>query len=173
MIDGRNADFSPGSSDLPLVVAALRELAAVPCPDQPLKTIQQRLAEHSDRPYLFAGEALLHTDIAPHNVLIDAETGGKAHLVDWAWPTRGAAWVDPAVWIIRLIDAGNPPSEAENWAAKLPQWRDAPPSAVMAFAEANVALWEDIAVHSGDDGWQHSMAASARRWADYRIGRSG
>ena len=138
MIDGRTADFSPGSRDLPLVVGALLELALAHCPAQPLRTMPE----------------------------------GKAHLVDWAWPTRGAAWIDPAVWIIRLIDAGNPPNKAEDWAARLPSWSHAPSAAVTAFARASVALWEGVALYSPDQAWQKGMAAAARRWAGYRIARS-
>ncbi|MFD1535587.1 hypothetical protein [Nonomuraea guangzhouensis] len=33
------------------------------------------------------------TDYNPLNMLI-AE--GRALLIDWAWPTRGAGWIDPA-----------------------------------------------------------------------------
>lgn len=41
MIDGRTADFSPGSRDLPLVVGALLELALAHCPAQPLRTMPE------------------------------------------------------------------------------------------------------------------------------------
>jgi len=57
---------------------------------------------------LLRGEALLHTDYNPANVLI---TGSMAYLIDWAWPTRGAAWIDPACLVVRLIAAGNTPAE--------------------------------------------------------------
>jgi hypothetical protein len=166
LIDGRTAAFSPGSADLPLVVAALAELAAVPCPDIPLKTAPERWGAYSASPELFAGDALLHTDMASHNILV----GVRAHLIDWAWPTMGAAWVDPAVWAVRLIDDGHSPAMAEDWAARLPAWEEASPSAVTAFALANAALWEEIA-DCGLVEWQKSVAVSARLWADYRAAR--
>jgi hypothetical protein len=168
LVDGRIADYSPGSPDLPLVVTALEELAAVDVPEIPLLDCAQRYAAYSDQAELFVGSALLHTDMAPHNVLVDGTGEGVAHLIDWAWPTRGAAWVDPAVWIIRLIDAGHTPKTAEEWAARLSAWRAAPRSTMTAFAGANAVMWEEIATNSPDVEWQKSMAVSARLWADYR-----
>jgi hypothetical protein len=38
------------------------------------------------------GDTVVHTDVRSDNVLIDGE--GRALLVDWNWPVRGAAWFD-------------------------------------------------------------------------------
>lgn len=57
------------------------------------------------------GDALLHTDINSLNVLIN----GTACIIDWAWPTRGAAWLEPACFIPRLMAAGHTPADAEVW----------------------------------------------------------
>nr|WP_134006327.1 aminoglycoside phosphotransferase [Streptomyces sp. 846.5] len=168
LVDGRIANYAPGSPDLPLVVTALEDLAATGCPDIPLLDCAQRYAAYTDRPELFAGDALLHTDMAPHNVLVDNQNGGVAHLIDWAWPTRGAGWVDAAVWIIRLVDAGHAPKTAEEWTVRLPAWQTAPSSAVTVFAQANACMWQEIATHSTDVQWQKRMAVSARLWAEYR-----
>lgn len=164
LIEGRTADFSPDSPDLPLVVDALAELAATPCPDSGLKTVPDRWGTYATDPELFAGDTLLHTDMAPHNLLV----ADRAHLIDWAWPTRGAAWVDPAVWAVRLIDAGHIPEQAEAWAAKTGTWNEAPPTALTSFARANALLWEEIAANSSID-WHKSMAHSGQLWADYRV----
>jgi hypothetical protein len=168
LVDGRIADYAPGSTDLPLVTNALAELAATECPDIPLLDCAARYAAYTDEPELFAGDALLHTDMAPHNMLVDGQNAGVAHLIDWAWPTRGAAWVDPAVWVIRLIDAGHTPRTAEDWAARLSAWQAASRSTMTAFAGANAVMWEEIAANSPHAEWQKSMAVSARLWADYR-----
>jgi hypothetical protein len=168
LVDGRIADFAPSSTDLPLVVTALEELASTKCPDIPLLDCAERYVVYTDQSELFAGDTLLHTDMAPHNVLVDDEAGGRACLIDWAWPTSGAAWVDPAIWIIRLIDVGHTPKTAEDWAVRLPAWRDASPTTMTAFAGANAVMWEEIAAQSPEVEWQKSMAASARLWADYR-----
>ncbi|MGH3865304.1 MAG: hypothetical protein ACRDQ4_04035 [Pseudonocardiaceae bacterium] len=60
-------DCSPGSPDLPKLRDALGQL---PCPDLPLKHAAQRWSTFSDSPGLFAGTALLHTELSPGNVLI-------------------------------------------------------------------------------------------------------
>lgn len=90
LLAGRTADFAPGSADLPKVVAALHTLTHTPCPDLPLKRVDQRWAAYaySDALPLLDGDHLLHTDMAPHNILI----ADHAHLIDWAWPNRGPAW---------------------------------------------------------------------------------
>lgn len=164
LLTGHVADFSPGSPDLPKVVAALDELAATVCPDIPLKQVGQRWATYTDPAalHLFHGEHLLHTDMAPHNVLIDDH---GAHLIDWAWPTRGPAWVDPAVWVLRLLEAGHTPEQADRWASHLPAWRTAPAAALAAFADANAALWADLAAQDPARPWKADLATHARNWA--------
>lgn len=166
LLDGRIADFSPGSADLPKVVDALGELARTPCPTIPLKEVVQRWAPYADPValHLLHGDHLLHTDMAPHNVLVD-EHG--AHLIDWAWPTRGPAWVDPAVWMLRLLEAGHSPEQADTWAAQLPAWRAAPPVAVSAFADANAALWAELATQDPARAWKADLAGCAATWADF------
>ncbi len=168
MIEGFIADFSPGSPDLPLVVTALAELADTPCPDIPLLNLPDRYAPYTDAPKLFAGNALLHTDMAPHNILIDT----IAHLIDWAWPTRGPAWTDPAVWAVRLIDGGHTPEQADHWAAQLPAFKTAPPRALVAFAEANARQWEEVQTQEPRSVWKSRMAAAAAAWRDYQHGVS-
>src|SRR2546421_4787175 len=95
-------------------------LGEVPCPDVGLRHAGQRLehyaAKASDLDY-FAGDALLHTDLNNANVLVD-ET---ARLVDWAWATRGAPWLDAGYWIVWLMAAGDhAPESAEQWARRIP-----------------------------------------------------
>ncbi|MFF2325315.1 MULTISPECIES: aminoglycoside phosphotransferase [unclassified Streptomyces] len=170
-IDGHHADYSPGSLDLPKVTVALGELAALPCPDIELRLAEQRLAGYVADPAdaeAFAGDALLHTDWNNHNVLI---THDRAHLVDWGWATRGAAWIDPAQWIIWLIAAGHTPASAEALAGCLPAWESASPRAVNAFALASVNLWAQIAGAAPDE-WTKSLLAATKLWQRHRNGRS-
>ncbi|WP_328496207.1 aminoglycoside phosphotransferase [Streptomyces sp. NBC_00414] len=170
-VDGHHADYSPGSPDLPKVSDALRELASLPCPDVELRHAEQRLAAYVDHPGdadAFRGDALLHTDWNNHNVLV---TEDRAHLVDWGWATRGAAWLDPAHWIIWLIAAGHPPAAAEALTARLPAWASAPPRAVDAFALAGANLWAEIAGTAPDD-WTRSLLAAARLWQRHRNDRA-
>ncbi|MEV0849273.1 aminoglycoside phosphotransferase [Streptomyces sp. NPDC049954] len=170
-IDGHHADYSPGSPDLPKVTGALKELAALPCPGIELRLAEQRLAGYMADPAdteAFAGDALLHTDWNNHNVLI---THDRAHLVDWGWATRGAAWLDPAHWVIWLIAAGHMPAAAEETVAFLPAWALAPSRAVDAFADASANLWEEIAGSAPDD-WTVNLLNAARLWQQHRSNRS-
>ncbi|MEE1805322.1 hypothetical protein [Streptomyces sp. BE133] len=109
----------------------------------------------------FRGETLLHTDFAPDNVLI---VGERARLIDWAWPTRGAAWIDPGALALRLMDAGQPAEAAVAFAGRFPSWRDAEPEALEAFGAATAALWQEIA--EGDRArWKRGIAEQAARLA--------
>lgn len=170
-VDGHHADYSPGSPDLPKVTGALRELASLPCPAIELRLAEQRLASYVADPAdaeAFAGNTLLHTDWNNHNVLI---THDRAHLVDWGWGTRGAAWLDPAHWIIWLIAAGHTPHAAEESVALLPAWASAPPRAVDAFAQASANLWGEIGGSAPDD-WTRNLLDAARLWQQHRRVRS-
>lgn len=136
---GRPADYSPGSPDLPKVVACLRLLQAIPAPDLPLKRAEHRWRAYVDNPAdldQFTGNHLLHTDYNPDNFLITHQ----AHLVDWAWPTRGAGWIDPALLVLWLIAAGHTPDQAETYAAQIPSWKTANASTVTTFITANSRL---------------------------------
>jgi len=160
-LGGRSVDYSPGSPDLPMVVWTLRQLQEIPAPDLTLKRAEQRWAAYTSTPAMFVGDALLHTDWSPGNVLINY----KANLVDWAWPTRGAAWIDPACWVVWLIASGHTPQQAEAWAAHMPSWDQAPVKAVDAFARAQAAMWNGIAA---DDPQFDRVTAAAKQWAEYR-----
>ncbi|WP_368067985.1 aminoglycoside phosphotransferase [Streptomyces sp. VNUA116] len=168
-LDGRPADYRPHSDDLPLVAEAIITLSGVRAPgDLDLKHIEQRLADYLDHPddaALLRGDTLLHTDWTPDNVLI-AE--GAARVVDWAWPTRGAAWIDAACWVVWLIAAGHTPADAELWAAKTPAWSTAAPRALDVFATAQERLWRGIADDAPDVPWKTGLAEAAHRWVTYR-----
>ncbi|WP_406458846.1 aminoglycoside phosphotransferase [Streptomyces sp. NBC_00876] len=160
VVDGRHADYAPGSPDLPLVEAALTELQGVSAPaDVEIKDAVDRWADYAPAGTLqhFDGDALLHTDYAPDNVLI---VGDRARLVDWAWPTRGAAWIDPGALALRLMDAGHPVEAAVGFASRFPSWRNADPDVLAAFGAATAALWREIAVEDGTP-WKLRMADRA------------
>lgn len=160
VVDGRHADYAPGSPDLPLVEAALTELQAVTAPaDIEIKNAVDRWADYAPPGTLqyFSGDILLHTDFARDNVLI---VGKQARLVDWAWPTRGAAWIDPGALTLQLMDSGHPVAEAVAFAGRFPSWRDAEPAALAAFGAATAALWREIA-EEDEIPWKRGMAERA------------
>jgi len=133
-IDARAADLTPGSTDIPKVLEAVGALAQVDLPALPLRRITDRWAEHGHGVSLdlLDGDTLLHTDLNPNNLLINH----RAHIVDWAWPTRGAAWIDSGCLALWLIANGHTPAQAElvvnlparNTTSRL-QWTPSSPSA--------------------------------------------
>lgn len=164
---GRHADYAPGSPDLPKVIDAMRRLAELPCPPElPIRRAEQRWAEYIDDPadrQMLAGDTLLHTDYNPCNVLV----GNRARLIDWAWPTRGAAWIDACCFIVRLMAAGHTAARAEAWAATVPAWRNASREAVDVFTRATVRMWQEIA-EADPTAWKTDMASVARTWMHHR-----
>ncbi|WP_407288848.1 hypothetical protein [Streptomyces sp. BP-8] len=100
------ADYAPTSPDLPLVVSALAQVTTCLAPRARLLTAWERwgyYCERKDEAHL-VGRYLLHTDLAWTNILV---RHGRAHLVDWPWAALGPAWVDPALWAVRLISDGS------------------------------------------------------------------
>ncbi|WP_432007124.1 aminoglycoside phosphotransferase [Streptomyces parvus] len=172
-LNGHHADYTPNSPDLPEVAALLHRLGETPCPDVELRHAEQRLERYAARPddlRHFAGPHLLHTDLNNTNVLVDdhAPQGDRARLVDWAWATRGAAWLDAGYWTIWLIAAGHTPASAEHWATAIPSWHAAPADGITAFVTANANLWAEIS--AADPGpWTLRLAMAAQAWRTHRM----
>ncbi|MFD4218619.1 aminoglycoside phosphotransferase [Streptomyces griseus] len=174
-LDGCHADYSPGSPDLPAVAALLRRLGTTPRPDIELRRAEQRLEQYATTPddlHFFAGDRLLHTDLNNTNVLVNdrAPQADRARIVDWAWATRGAAWLDAGYWIIWLIAFGHTSPSAEHWASEIPAWRVAPAEGITAFASANHTLWNEISA-ADPNPWTRRLAKAASVWREHR--RSG
>lgn len=168
VVEGRPADFTPGSPDLSVATRLINSLADLPLPavarDWP-ETRWDRFARSAEEAELFRGDALLHTDINPDNVLVGDR---KGWLVDWSWPTRGAALIDPACLVLQLVGAGHSAESAESWAARCPSWTTADPRAIDAFALANVRMYCAFRKRRPDADWLAAMVAAARAWADHR-----
>jgi thiamine kinase-like enzyme len=85
----------------------MHELAAVGRPDLPVKQARQRWTAYVDCEAgldLLDGDALLHTDFNPLNVLLGPD---RVWIIDWVWPTRGAAFIDAACLLIRAMAASS------------------------------------------------------------------
>jgi len=170
-VASRHADYRPGSADLDAIVEVVNRLHKVAAPDVPeVRYAEQRWSSWSagTDAELFAGDRLLHTDFAGPNVLMGADDGA-AWMVDWAWATAGAGFIEPACLAITLVDAGHSAQSAEAWAQRCDAWTNAEPRAVDAFAEACVRMWDEIA-RNGPAEWTQSMARSAHEWAAYQRG---
>jgi diadenosine tetraphosphate (Ap4A) HIT family hydrolase len=77
-----------------------------------------------------------------------------------AWPTRGAAWIDPAILILQLLEAGHTLTDADVFGRRFPSWRTAPAEAKEAFAAANAAARKEIA-RADTAPWKAAMAGHA------------
>lgn len=168
-IEGRSADYSPGSPDIDLVTGLMEALSAIDIPagPGPWKRIETRLRTYVDDPadaLIFAGQSLTHTDWMPDNVLI---SNGRAWLVDWAWATPGASWTDPASWLLRIMARGHTAEQAEAYASRLPAYATADPAHVTAFARVSVRIWDEIE-RDNPIPWAKTMARTARAWAEHR-----
>ncbi|MFJ6742789.1 protein kinase [Streptomyces sp. NPDC091279] len=169
-VEGRDADFAPGSLDLPLVVDAVARVGRLPLPEVARdwrETRWDRFARDRSEAELFQGDSLLHTDVNPSNFLVGER---ELWVVDWSWPTRGAGFLDPALLAVQLIASGHTPASAEGWVARCPAWQQADPAAIDAFAGANSLMGEAFLARKPDAGWLRAMAEACRAWAGHRGG---
>jgi phosphotransferase family enzyme len=194
-VPGRHADLSPASTDLPAVattVAALndtlahspvgaprlaqqwdrlsawRRLAARPDANLAPWTIdhlgelqawEQRAIELAD------GDSLVHTDLHSYNILVSTD---GARVVDWAWSRTGAAAIDVAFLIARLVAAGHTAADAELWADDLAVWHTTPRAARTAFAVAVWGIWTYKNLDDTRPLWDQLVPA-AGAWARHHL----
>ena len=136
---------------------------AISCPDLPVKQARQRWASCVDRE---ADLDLLHADFNPLNMLLDPD---RTWIIDWAWPTRGAAFIDAACFLIQAMAAGRGASQAEALASTCPGWQHAPSAAIDVFALASARLYNQIA-RNDPQPFKLRLAAVAHDWACHRLG---
>lgn len=192
---GRHADLAPGSGDLPAVAITVNGLAdaLAHCPAEAPRLADQwsrlsawrRLAKTPDAHLdvwttdhldelcaweargieLADGDSLLHTDLHPYNILVS--TNG-VRVVDWAWARTGAAAVDVAFLVARLVAAGHTPAAAERWADNLDAWRATTPATRTALAVAIWGIWTYKNLEQPRPLWQRLLPA-ASTWAQHHL----
>ncbi|RKF25454.1 phosphotransferase [Micromonospora globbae] len=160
-LDGCHADLRPGSPDLDLLAAALNGLQATRALGGPWFTPAGRLG--FDHPAM-NGTAVVHSDLNPTNLIV---TRHGLRIVDWAWATKAAPWVELALLVQWLIGSGHTPEQAEAWLAQFPAWASVDRDVIDHFAFGNAAKWSSKARRS-DQGWVHDIAAWTAAWAAYR-----
>lgn len=160
-VNGRHADYSPGSSDLDLVAAAVEDLSARECPPSVKLRVEDRYAALDDRAEVFAGPGLVHCDLNPDNVLITSD--GAVRIVDWAFVSRGAAWLDLAFMVPWMIRAGHTPASAESWLSGYPLWKGANSEHRDLFVSLLDQAWARRNVE-GAPAWLVEYAGLVRTW---------
>ncbi len=194
----RQVDLSPGSPDVPALVEAVQVLGETLTPNPGaqvppvasnvaflLKRADRLLAKAPDdlehlgeyvaarrglRVEALGGDTLLHADLHEGNLLA---TPDQIHVIDWGLACHGAAWVETALMIPRLILAGHTPAQAEDLAAWIPVWKAAPAEAVTGLAAA-WSLFREFVARFGPEHIRPSRAAAARAgraWMLHRLGR--
>jgi hypothetical protein len=191
-VSGRHADLAPGSTDLAAVAAAVTTLtdSLAHYPADALRLAEQwellsawrRIPEahldgwavdHFDElcvwqargAELADGDSLIHTDLHSYNILVG---GDGARIVDWAWSRMGAAAIDVAFLVARLVAAGHTPDAAERWANDLPVWRATTPTARTAYAVAIWGIWTYKNAEQPRPLWD-KLVPAARDWARHRL----
>jgi Phosphotransferase enzyme family len=171
-VEGRHADYRPGSPDPDALLPLIKTLGEIEVPtgSGPFKLAEDRWKTYVDDPReleIFVSATLQHTDWIPHNVLISPQ---RPYLIDWAWPTLGAAWMDPAYFLIRLMASGYSTEDAEAFAAQIPAFAKADPAHLDVFARVNVRMWDEIEEQSTGhiSSWMRGVVAASRNWAKHR-----
>ncbi|MEU5867309.1 phosphotransferase [Nonomuraea sp. NPDC047529] len=194
----RPVDLSPGSSDVASLVELVRVLgetltptpgADVPPISDNVEFLRKRAdvlladppadlgcldAYRSARAGLdldaMAGDALLHADLHEGN-LMTTEHGMR--VIDWGLACQGAAWIETALLISRLILAGHSPQQAETVASQVPAYKSAPEEAVTGLM-AVWSLFREFVARRGPVPIRASRARAAaggRAWVEYRTGQ--
>ncbi|WP_194838266.1 phosphotransferase family protein [Nocardia sp. XZ_19_369] len=117
-----------------------------------------------------AGETLLHTDLRPDNMLLRPD--GTVVAVDWAWPCRGAAWIDLVSLAPSMAAGGLDPDPI---LAAHPVTRGTNPAAIDAFVCALVGYWEHNSRRPAPPkspklrSYQACSALVSRKWLRRRL----
>ncbi|MFF1918040.1 aminoglycoside phosphotransferase [Streptomyces sp. NPDC058239] len=167
-LEGRSAEYHGGSHDLQRVAEAMTELGALHGGPVPVPRAEQRWAQHLDdaeAARLLHGDSLLHTDWHHTNMLVTPT--GSVRLVDWATATVGAAWIDPACWVVWMIYARHTPRSAEHWAARVLAWRTAGDHELDVFSGVLARYWRYVAEHH-PNRMTGELRDAAAHWAAYR-----
>lgn len=162
-VEGRPADYAPGSEDLEVLADLVHALQFAPCPGVVRRQVGMRWQKQTSDISPFAGDALLHADLNADNLIV---TDGRVFLVDWAFASRGAAWLELGLLVPWLLKAGHSPREADAWLQRFPSWVKADAADIDLFSEVFAATWRS---RTDAAPWVAGHAARARRWADYRV----
>lgn len=165
-IEGRHADFTPGSPDLAVLAQIVEAFEAMPCPGVVTRCVERRWQDYVDDVTPMAGDAMLHVDLNPANLLVTSD--GRVYVIDWGFTSRGASWVELAILVQWLIGNGHTPRQAEEWVGRFPSWRAADSAAIDLLAHANAARWRDLTAAYDSPPWAVALTSWVEQWASYR-----
>lgn len=160
-LDGPHPDLSPGSPDLHLLAEVLKRLQTTVAPEGNWYSAGSRLGWEQEAA---SGEMLVHSDLNPANLIMTAD---GLRVVDWAYTTRAASWVELALIMQWLIGSGHAPEQAEDWLTQFPAWAAVDPAVLDDFAARSSAKWSDKA-RPNSDQWVRDLSTWTTAWATYR-----
>ncbi|MCP2336515.1 hypothetical protein [Actinomadura rupiterrae] len=114
-----------------------------------------------------AGDSLVHYDLSPGILRISAD-GLKA--IDWSFACAGAAWLDAALLLPRLIEAGHTPAHAEALMEEVPAWCAAPGDGITGLATLWTMFREYKSINGPAElrGSRAQAAKAGRAWIKHR-----
>jgi hypothetical protein len=193
-IDGRRPDLPWTESDATLMASSLGQLARTTAPEQLrdfcdvvhmftcwdevaahpdgidpalLARLPEMLAAQSLAREVTAGDALVHWDARADNALIRA---GRAVLVDWAWASRGAPWLDTLALAMDFTVQGGP--DPDDFLRRNEVTRNVPPAHLRAVLETLLGMFAHRARSPAPPGlptirqWQAHCRDRVLRWVD-------
>ncbi|MFY1703004.1 phosphotransferase [Micromonospora sp. WMMA1923] len=160
-LEGPHPDLSPDSPDLELLAVGLKVLQDTPAPEG---TWYDPAARCGFELPAMAGDMLVHSDLNPTNLIV---TAGGLRIVDWAYTTKAASWVELALLVPWLIGSGHTPQQAEDWLARFSAWPAAGTEVLDGFAVRNASKWS-IRSKRSTEPWIHDLATWSSRWAAHR-----
>lgn len=192
-VDGRNADLSPRSPDIPGVLSLTRALGAVaawralPPIAEHVAALQEKAAKmlgllDGQQRDLYAaaldgfdvaalgGDRLVHYDLHPGNLKVTE--AGDVMALDLSFACQGAPGVDVAFLIPRMITAGHTPAAAEARMSGMRSWHVLPDDTITGLA----ALWTLFREYKARYGPEPARPArtraadAGRSWVEYRMG---
>jgi hypothetical protein len=114
-----------------------------------------------------AGDALVHWDARADNMLI---RDGRAVLLDWAWASRGAPWLDTLVLAMDFTVQGGP--DPDDFLRRNEVTRDVPPAHLRSVLETLLGMFAHRARQPAPPGlptirqWQAHCRDRVLHWVD-------
>ena len=120
------------------------------------------------------GTSMIHLDVRADNVLLTE--GDRAVLVDWAWASSGAPWVDVVILLLNVAQYGpHSAAELDEIVATHPLSRDVDPWLITLVVLGMTGLLESRSRAEPPPGlptirrWQRHAARGASRWLRHRL----